>query len=186
LREISLHIIDIAENGITAGADCIEIGVEENLKGNLLKIEVSDNGSGIPPEMFDNVTDPFVTSRTTRKVGLGLSLLETASRRCGGDFSISSDPGKGTRVIATFIHDHIDRAPIGDMAGSVSVLIIGNPGVDFVYDHSVDEKHFLLDTRKIKEEKGADCLTDAGEVFQMTRFIRDSLERLKADADRRF
>jgi hypothetical protein len=181
LREISLHILDISENGITAGADCIEIVVEEDIKGNLLKIEITDNGSGIPSEMFDKVTDPFVTSRTTRKVGLGLSLLETSSQRCGGDFSISSGPGKGTRVSATFIYDHIDRAPIGDMAGSISALIIGNPYVDFIYKHSVDGKHFILNTRKIKEEKGADCLTDAVEVYQITCFIRESLERLKTD-----
>ncbi len=184
MREISLHIIDIAENGITAGADWIKIVVEEDIKGNCLKIEISDNGSGIPSEMFDNVTDPFVTSRTTRKVGLGLSLLETSSRRCGGKFSISSDPGKGTRVSATFIYDHIDRAPVGDMAGSISALIIGNPGVDFIYNHSADGKLFSLNTAKIKEEKGDDCLTDAVEVYRITCFIRDSLERLKTDEDK--
>lgn len=179
MREISLHIIDIVENGIRAGADCIKISIEENIKENLLSISISDNGSGIPAELFSKVTDPFVTSRTTRRVGLGLSLLETAARRCGGEFSITSMPGEGTQVTATFIYDHIDRAPIGDMGGSIAVLIIGNPGVDFIYDHSVDDRLFTFNTCSIKDAEGLDHFTDAVEVYKTAGYIRDALEQLK-------
>ncbi len=119
MREISLHIMDIAENGITAGADCIQIVVDEARNENRLKIEIKDNGKGIPKNMVDKAIDPFVTTRTTRRVGLGLSLLKTAAERCDGEFVLASEPGKGTRIKAIFQYDHIDRAPLCDMASSV-------------------------------------------------------------------
>ncbi len=179
MRELSLHILDIAENGITAGADCIKIMVNEARgKEDLLTIVLEDNGGGISADKLQKPNDPFITTRTTRRVGLGLSLLAAAADRCEGNLEIESEPGRGTRVQATFRYDHIDRAPLGDMASTITTLIMGNPQVDFVYTHIIDSEDFVLDTRDLKEGKQDLSLTDPVLIFNLTRSIRNSLSAL--------
>ncbi|MCP4627685.1 MAG: ATP-binding protein [bacterium] len=179
MRELSLHILDIAENGITAGADCIQILVNEARRNeDLLTIVIEDNGSGMSAEKLQKPTDPFITTRTTRRVGLGLSLLAAAADRCEGSLEIETEPGRGTRVQATFRYNHIDRAPVGDMASTITTLIMGNPRVDFVYTHIIDTKDFVLDTRDLKEGKQDQSLTDPVLIFHLTRSIRNSLSAL--------
>jgi anti-sigma regulatory factor (Ser/Thr protein kinase) len=177
LREISLHIMDVAENGITAGARLIHILINESRIENLLKVIIEDNGKGIPPDMLIKVSDPFVTTRTTRRVGLGLSLMKEAAKRCGGDFSVESEPGRGTSVTATFIYNHIDRAPVGDIAGTIIMLIAGNPNIDFAYDHVIDGKRFTVDTRELRDVFG-ESLTDPSVLFQLKKQIEDELKKL--------
>lgn len=150
MRELSLHILDIIENGIRAGANLITITIVEDHKNNKLKISIADNGHGIPSDMLEKVTDPFYTTKSVRRVGLGLSLFREASRRCEGEFKITSRVGAGTETCATFRIDHIDLAPMGDLESTLSSLIIGNPGVDFIYDHEIDGERVILDTRDIK------------------------------------
>ena len=178
MRELSLHILDIAENGVTAGADCIHILVEEARVDDWLKIVIRDNGKGLPPEKRDKLTDPFVTTRTTRRVGLGLSLLSAAAQRCDGDLSVRSGPQNGTEVTATFRYSHIDRAPLGDIASTIAVLIMGNPDT-----HIIDGKDFRLDTREIKNEMEDRSLTDPIVIHHWTDSIRSSLQRLELDED---
>jgi anti-sigma regulatory factor (Ser/Thr protein kinase) len=180
LRELSLHILDIAENGVTAGADCIQILVDEARQDDHLEIVIQDNGSGLPPEKRQKLTDPFVTSRTTRRVGLGLSLLAAAAQRCEGDLEVTSEAGKGTRVVATFQYNHIDRAPLGDIASTITTLIMGNSEVDFVYNHIIDGREFSLDTREVKAEMPDLSLTDPMVIHQLTRTIRNSLRQLES------
>jgi len=177
LREIALHILDIAENGITAGSDLIQILIDENRIENLLKVVIKDYGKGMSPEMVRTVTDPFITTRTTRRIGLGLSLWKEAAKRCGGDFSIESEPRKGTVVTATFRYDHIDRAPIGDIAGTITMLIAGNPDIDFVYDHVIDGNRFAIDTRELREEL-EESLTDPALLFHLKKQIEEELKKL--------
>jgi anti-sigma regulatory factor (Ser/Thr protein kinase) len=184
LREISLHILDIAENGIAAGASCIRIIAEEARIENFLKVIIEDNGKGVPSEKIDTLTDPFVTSRTTRRVGLGLPLLEAAARRCDGKLSIESKPGKGTRITATFRYDHIDRAPMGDMAGTIITLIMGNPDVDFVYNHSIDSEKFNLDTREIRKQLGTRYVTDPAVMYHLKLSIKKQLNQLQLSGQR--
>ncbi len=181
MREIALHIMDIAENGVAAGAGCIHILVDEARNENWLRLEIRDNGSGIPSDMLSKVTDPFVTARTTRRVGLGLSLLKSAAERCEGEFAISSELGKGTWITATFRYDHIDGGPVGDMAGSVSVLIMGNPDVDFVYTHTVDASDFTMDTREIRRELGVSALADPSVIIQLTQSVRKKVSGLRSE-----
>jgi len=181
LRELSLHILDIAENGVTAGADCIQILVEEARTDDTLKIVIEDNGSGLPPEKHDKLTDPFVTTRTTRRVGLGLPLLAAAAQRCNGDFKVTSEAHKGTRVVATFQFNHIDRAPLGDIASTITTLIMGNSDIDFVYTHTIDQREFNLDTREIKAQMEDLSLSDPLVIHQLTKTIRTSLHRLESD-----
>jgi len=169
LKELSLHILDVAENGISAGADRLEITIEEDRAGNRLVIVIKDNGRGIPPDILAGITDPFYTTRTTRRVGLGLSLLESAARRCGGLMTIDSAPEKGTWVTATFAHDHIDRAPLGDMGATLISLIAGNPDVDFIYRHIAGDRDFSIDTGEIRKAFDNKPVTDP-EVF---RYLMD-------------
>lgn len=169
--------MDVAENGITAGSELIEIFIDENRIENLLKVVIKDYGKGMSSEMVSRVTDPFVTTRTTRRVGLGLSLMKEAAKRCGGNFSIESEPGKGTVVTATFRYDHIDRAPIGDIAGTITMLIAGNPDIDFVYDHVIDGNRFAIDTRELREEL-EESLTDPALLFHLKKQIEEELKKL--------
>jgi anti-sigma regulatory factor (Ser/Thr protein kinase) len=183
MRELSLHILDVAENGITAGGNCIWIEIDEARKKDQLKIVIRDNGRGMPVEKLENIDDPFITSRTTRRVGLGLSLLAAAARRCEGKLRVESRPGKGTEVEATFRYHHIDRAPLGDMAATLGTLIIGNPGIDFIYDHRIDGKDFFLDTREIKTQMEAHSLSDPALVYHLTESIRSSIAELASGED---
>jgi hypothetical protein len=176
---MSLHIMDVAENGIGAGASLIEIAVAEDGKANRLTIRIKDNGRGIPAELLDKVMDPFYTTRTTRRVGLGLSLFREASRRCEGEFEIKSREGEGTEVSATFRLDHIDLAPLGDMVGSLTSLIAGNPQVDFIYTHEADGKVFSLDTREVKQELDGVEITHPRVIKFLGELVRDSLEEIR-------
>lgn len=184
MKEISLHIMDISENGISAGASLIRILIDEDRRKNLLSIEIEDNGRGMSAEMAAKVTDPFVTSRTTRRVGLGLSLLKAAAERCEGEFRLDSEIGKGTRTSASFRYDHIDRAPVGDMAGTLTALMMGNPNIDFVYTHQVDEKDFTLDTAEIRKEMEGFSLTDPAVMIHLTRTIRNAVSELRNNTNK--
>ncbi len=179
VRELALHLLDIAENGINAGANLIEIKVGESFGDNLLRISVKDNGRGIPPELIEKVLDPFYTTRTTRRVGLGLSLIKEAARRCDGDFQLESKEGHGTEVKVSFRRDHIDLAPLGDVAGSMISLILGNPGIDFIYDHDVDGKRFRLDTREVKNELDGGDITHPEVIGFLRQFVLEGLAEIR-------
>ncbi|MBT8369793.1 MAG: ATP-binding protein [Deltaproteobacteria bacterium] len=183
MRELSLHILDIAENGITAGADCIHILVHEARIEDMLTIKIKDNGRGMPADKLKKLTDPFVTSRTTRRVGLGLSLMATAADRCDGKLVVETEAGVGTEVVATFRHSHIDRAPLGDMASTISTLIMGNPQTDFVYTHIIDDDDFILDTRELKQELDDNALTNPVVIHSLTESIRHSIEKMASSND---
>lgn len=152
MEDLSLHILDIVENSITAGATSIRIKINEDVKENLLLIEISDNGKGMDEEMLKNALDPFYTTRTTRNIGLGIPFLADAAREAGGDISIKSVKGEGTTITATFRHDNIDRKPLGDIGKTLIVIIVSNPDIDIVYEHKNNTSEYLLDTAEIKKE----------------------------------
>lgn len=154
MKEISLHILDIVQNSIRAQASLIEIRILEDTSHNVLSIQIIDNGTGMDRETLEKVTDPFWTSRTTRKVGLGISLFKVAAERCEGCLRINSEVGKGTEVLAEFQKDHIDRAPLGNISDTVSLLIMTNEDIDFIYTHSFNQQSYELDTREIKKVLG--------------------------------
>ena len=149
MKELSLHILDIAENSITAGATRIEIKVEERMKTDRLTIEVRDNGCGMDAEMAAMVTSPFVTTRTTRKVGLGIPLLKEAAEVCNGSFKLESTPGVGTNILVEFRHSHIDRMPLGDLAGTWMTLMVSHPYITWVFEYRTDENVFRLDSGEV-------------------------------------
>jgi anti-sigma regulatory factor (Ser/Thr protein kinase) len=181
VRELSLHILDIAENAIAAGADTVDIRVAERPSSDNLAITIRDNGRGMPPDKLRHLDDPFVTTRKTRRVGLGLSLLAAAAKRCEGDLTATVEHETGTTVTAVFRNSHIDRAPLGDIAGTLALLIVGNPYIDFIYTHSIENRAFILDTRRLKSE-GLE-LRDPLAAMQLQELIRRSLVGLAGDAD---
>jgi hypothetical protein len=172
--------MDLIENGLNAGATLIELMVNEDRSANRLTITIRDNGHGIPEELVNEVLSPFFTTRTTRRVGLGLSLFREASRRCEGSFDLKSEEGKGTEVRATFRLNHIDLAPLGEMGSTLSCLIMGNPGVDFLYRHRVDDRAFELDTRQVKSELEGVDINEPEVVQYIGALINESLSELGA------
>ena len=164
MQELSLNVLDIAQNSIRAGASLTTIRVEEDIAANRLLISVEDNGCGMTEEQVRLVTDPFFTTRTTRKVGLGVPFFKMAAEMTGGSFSLDSTPGKGTRINAVFVLDSIDRMPLGDMCGTICVLIRMNPTLDFVYIRGRDQKRFTVDTRELRGILG-DVPLDTPEVM---------------------
>lgn len=151
MRELSLHILDIVQNSVSAGAALVETAVTADTAANLLTVTVKDNGRGMSREFLKTVTDPFSTTRTTRKVGMGTALFKMAAETAGGSFRIDSEEGKGTCVTAEFALNHIDRAPLGDYADTVLALVCdGRETPEFTFLYSVDGREFLFDTREIK------------------------------------
>jgi hypothetical protein len=177
MRELSLHILDIIENSRRANSDLIKIEIIEMPDSDLLKIIIEDNGSGISKEKLNKITDPFITSRTTRDVGLGISLFKSAAESCGGDLDIQSKLDEGTKVEVDFEYNHIDRAPLGDITTTLSNFIAANgEAVDIVYQHQYKDKTFSFDSREIKSE-----LDDVSiQSRQVTAWIREYIgENLK-------
>jgi anti-sigma regulatory factor (Ser/Thr protein kinase) len=152
MKDLSLHILDIAENSITAGGENIGITIIEDTRENLLSIEIRDDGKGMDDAMIKHATDPFHTTRTTRDVGLGIPLLAQSAQDCMGRVDIKTEKGKGTSITATFQHNHIDRKPLGDIAETVIVLIAGNPEIDFTYTHRRNDARYSMDTGEIKKQ----------------------------------
>ncbi len=160
MEDLSLHILDIVENSLMAGASLVSVAIEEDLQDDRMAITVADDGRGMEPGFLARVTDPFVTTRTTRRVGLGLSLMQANARSWGGDLTVHSRPGEGTTVRVWFQRCHIDRPPLGDWPRTLFGLILTRQEVDFYYCHRVGEQEFELDTRELKVELGAEALAD--------------------------
>ena len=172
MREIALHILDIAENSIAAGATLIEITIEENIENDRLTISVQDNGRGMDEQMLAHITDPFVTSRTTRKVGLGIPLFKAAAEASNGFLQISSTVGRGTRVEVEFQRSHLDRMPLGDLAGTMLNLIVCHPDIHWLFRYRVGAQEFTFDDDPIKIELGGIPLTEPA----VLKFIKASLK----------
>lgn len=179
MTEISLNVLDVATNSIRAGADLIEIKIEIDRILDTLVIAIADNGCGMTKEQLDNVEDPFFTTRTTRKIGLGVPFFKMAALSTGGSFSITSSPGEGTTVTAGFVLSHIDRMPLGDMNGTMHTLITLNTQIDFLYTYRFDSKQFALDTRLYRQILN-DIPLDSPEV---SVYIKEFLEESKYETD---
>ena len=163
MTELSLHVLDVAENSTKANASLVTISVDIQTTNDKIIISIVDNGCGMTAEQVACVTDPFYTTRTTRKVGLGVPFFKMAAEATGGNFSIQSEPGVGTTVCAVFGLSHIDRMPLGDMNATIHQLIVMHPNCDFLYIYKYNDRQFTLDTREFKEILG-DIPFDVPEV----------------------
>ncbi|MAT45139.1 MAG: ATP-binding protein [Anaerolineaceae bacterium] len=172
MKELSLHILDIAENSIAANAKKIEIFVNENTINDRLMICVKDNGKGMDEEATKKIIDPFVTSRTTRKVGLGIPLLKAAAEMCNGNLTIESEINVGTTIQVSFQRSHIDRMPIGNLAQTILHLVIGSPQINWVFHYQVNEEEYIFDDMPIKNELEGLSLTEP----LVLAFLREEIE----------
>lgn len=179
MPEISLNVLDVAENSTRAGASLVRITVDADFGKDRLTIIIADDGCGMTPEQAEHVTDPFYTSRTTRKVGLGVPFFKYAAESTGGSFSIDSKLGIGTTVTAVFVLSHIDRMPLGDITSTIHTLVVYHPETDFLYRYCYDGNSFTLDTREFREILG-DVPFDTPEISQ---YIKDYLTENKLEAD---
>ncbi len=178
MKELSLHILDLVENSINAQAKLVIITIIEDLNNNFLKIVIEDNGNGMDKNLLSVADDPFTTTRKTRNVGLGLSLMKAAALRTNGDFSITSEKGKGTKVVATFRHDHIDRAPLGNIGETIAVLLSREERIDYLYIHQVNNKQFKFDTREIREFLGEVSIKTPKVILWVQDYINSNLNLL--------
>lgn len=152
VRELSLHLLDIVENSIAAGANQIEINVSVDQAADRLRMQICDNGKGMDEEMVARIGDPFCTTRTTRKVGLGIPLLKAAAEACNGWLKVESKAGEGTCLTVEFQNSHIDRMPLGDLPATLMSLIVANPDVRFLVNCRHDEQRFCFDTEPLRRE----------------------------------
>ncbi len=173
MRELSLNILDIAQNSISAGASLIEIEVSEDTVKKTLLIGIYDDGCGMTQEQVTNVLDPFYTTRTTRKVGMGVPLFKLAAEQTGGGLKIESEKGKGTRVQALFKTDSIDFTPLGDVASTLVVLITMNTDRDFIYTRSRNGESFVLSTAEMKAILGEVPLNEPEVAQWMKDYINE-------------
>ena len=179
MTELSLNILDIAQNSTRANATLVLITVNADTENDTLFIQIKDNGCGMTREQLENVTDPFFTTRTTRKVGLGTSLFKYATEQCNGTFDIDSTLGEGTTVTATFQLSHIDRMPLGDITSTIHTLITMHENTDFVYKYTYNNNTFTLDTREFREILGDVSFKE----LEISNYIREYLTENKKEID---
>ena len=181
MKELALHILDIVQNSIQARADLIEIQIEEDFKKNRMVVRICDNGSGISDDILPEVTDAYTTSRTTRKVGMGLPLLKHHAEATEGYLKVHSEKGKGTIVEAMFVRDHIDRQPLGDIAGVIKILLAANPEIVFVYSHSTDEGEFSFSSDEAKKILEIGNFNDYHLLEQISSLITENLKNIEVE-----
>ncbi|HBH12436.1 MAG: Sensory transduction histidine kinase [Clostridiales bacterium 38_11] len=179
MKELSLHILDIAQNSIKAAATLIEIEINENTNSNVLSISIKDNGNGMEEEMLQKVTDPFFTTRIVRNVGLGIPLLKIAAERCNGFFVIKSSIRIGTEVKAVFEYNHIDRAPLGRMGDTMMVLLNNSEKFEIYYKHIYNGGEFVFDTVEIKNILDDVDITSPDVLLWIKDYIRENIDDLK-------
>ena len=183
MNEISLHIIDIIQNSLSAGASLIRVIIDENLAHNLLSVTIADNGKGMTKEQVERLDDPFFTSRTTRRVGMGIPLFRQSAEQSGGDLVVTSEAGFGTTVKANFLNDHIDRPPLGEIANSMVLMISANPDKDVVFEYIYNGSSYIFDTVEIKSVLEELPLNDPAVIRMLTEMIDENIKDLKTQSD---
>lgn len=184
MRELSLNVMDISQNSISAKATLITISVDESVPEDRLSIRVEDNGCGMTPEQVEHVIDPFYTTRTTRNVGLGVPLFKMEAEMTGGSFEIHSEKGKGTWLQANFKPSSVDMIPLGDIGGTVLLLVTSNPQIDFIYSRRYvaadgEEREFALKTQELREILGEDVSLNAPDVVLWIKdFLTEQTQEL--------
>ena len=178
MEDLSLHILDIVENAVSAKAKRIEILVTEEPKEDRFVVEITDDGIGMDEEVSRKAIDPFFTTRTSRRVGLGLSLMAQAAQEAGGMLRIESELGKGTKVTAIFQYHHIDRKPLGNMIETMITLFLGNPELNFSYTHQKEGKSYVLKSQMLNERFKDRSLTDPEVIQWLRKHLKEGLAQI--------
>jgi len=183
MDELSLNILDIAQNSIAADATLVEIDIEEDGKADRITIRVKDNGKGMSEDFLKTVEDPFITTRTTRKIGLGISFLKEAAETAGGSVQISSEPGVGTTISAIFVMSHIDRQPIGNLTETIITLATLNTEIDFIIRYNANENEFVFSTVEVKALLGDDASLNSPQIVVfLTEYVKEHIKSVSGEA----
>jgi hypothetical protein len=181
MNDLSLHIIDIMQNSISAGASQIILRIDENIPADRLTIEIIDDGRGMTPEQVAKLDDPFFTTRTTRRVGMGIPLLKQSAEQSGGTLDILSKVGEGTTVRATFGHSNIDRPPLGDVANSFILMVSANPDLDFILDYTYNDRSYRFDTVEVKEALDGMPMNIPAVIRMLTEMVAENIAEIKGE-----
>ena len=183
MRELSLNVMDVAQNSVRADAGLVTITVTESDKSDSLTISIADDGCGMTEEQVSQVIDPFFTTRTTRKVGLGVPLFKLSAEQTGGSFDIKSELGKGTVTTASYVKSHVDMTPLGDINSTVSILIRCNPYIDFVFTRTTDKGSFTLDTRELRVVLEGVPLDTPDVLEWIEQYLKENTENIYGGAE---
>jgi hypothetical protein len=178
MRELSLHLLDLARNSVEAGATIVELDITEDPPTGVFSFELRDNGRGMDEATLARAADPFFTSRTTRRVGMGLALMRAACERCGGGLEVASEPGAGTVVRGRLLASHLDCPPLGDMGAVAQSMACEAEAVSFLYRHRVGDAIFLLDTGNLESKLGSRCCSDARALCRLREHVNQELRLL--------
>ncbi|MEN6618927.1 MAG: ATP-binding protein [Rikenellaceae bacterium] len=179
MNDLALHILDIIQNSLSAGARLIKLTIIEDIEGDKLTISIEDNGKGMSAAQVQKLSDPFFTSRTTRRVGLGIPMLKQAAEQSGGEIRVESEPGAGTVVTAYFQYSNIDRPPLGDVANAFILTVSSNPDVEFLLRYEVNGVGYVFDTVEVKKVLEDIPLFDASIIRTLTEMIKENIKELK-------
>lgn len=179
MKELAYHVLDIANNSVRGKASVIRIDIIEDQILNLLSITIDDNGIGIPDTILSTIKDPFTTSRTLRKVGLGIPFLNDTCLNCNGSLTIESKVGEGTHVVATMEWNHIDRPPLGNIASTITTLISSEENINIIYSHSYNGQSFDISTNEIKDVLGDVPLNRIEVIMWLKEFLLENIQEIK-------
>ncbi|MDE5418916.1 ATP-binding protein [Labilibaculum sp. DW002] len=178
MKDLSMHIMDIIQNSVRAEASNVQLEIVESQKDDLFSIGIKDDGFGMSKEVLAKAIDPFFTSRTTRKVGLGISLLKQNAEQTGGSLNIWSKEGEGTQLEVIFSHSNIDRPVLGNIAETMMLLVGANPEMDFLYKHTTAEGEYVFDTKEVKEILEGVSLNDPNILVYLKEMINENINTI--------
>lgn len=181
MKELAMHVYDLMENSTAANATEVRLTIVDSLEHNDFHFTIEDNGKGMSAEFLARVTDPYTTSRTTRKVGLGLPLIKMNTEKCGGGMKLTSELGKGTRLEFWFEHRHWDRPPMGDLAGTLVMLLSAHEDIHFVITYRTDKDEFVLDTDELKEALDGMSMNDIHIINYLKEMVAENLKEVGAN-----
>lgn len=181
MKELSMHILDIAQNSVRAKASNITVVVKELVKDNVFEFSIQDDGKGIPEDILKDIRNPFTTSRTMRRVGLGIPLLNDTCNICNGKLSIKSIINQGTYILARMDYNHIDRPPIGDLESTIATFFSSNDNINIEYEHYYNDRSFSITTKELKDVLGDVPLTNVDVIKWLIEFLKENTEEIKTD-----
>ena len=178
MKELSMHVYDLMENSTAANSSLVTLTIRDSKRDNIYDFTIEDNGKGMSPEFLAKVTDPYTTSRTTRKVGLGLPLIKMNTEHCGGGMTLESTLGVGTKLHFWFQHDHLDRPPMGDLSGTIVMLSAAHEDIHIVYHHITDDGEYTFDTEEIHEALDGMSMNDVSVMKYLKEMVQENLEEI--------
>lgn len=181
MKDLSLHILDLIQNSTQVNSTLINLDIVDSIRDNIFSFSIKDNGKGMSKEFLETVTDPYSTTRTTRKVGLGLPLIKMNAENCGGGFQIESQLGKGTNLKFWFEHNNIDRPPMGDLAGVFVLTIAHNEEIRFIMTYKTDQDIYTFDTEEVKEALDGIPLNNNDIIKFLREMIEENINKIEGN-----